>query len=191
MSRSKTLFLASAAALLFAVPGTAGEIVPLGHFDSVGLNGGGHVVLKHGAVQSVTLLKGSTQYTSLKIRHGNDLEIDACNNNCPEHYELEIEIVTPDINAVAINGGGEIQTAGAFPAQGNLDAAVNGGGHIDMHDIDAKSVSAAVNGGGHILVTATASLSAAVQGGGHISYRGNPSVSQAVQGGGSVDRVEN
>jgi hypothetical protein len=184
------LFLAAAACLL-AAPTFAAQSVPLGHFTAVGLRGGGHVVLKYGKTQSITLLKGSMQYTSFRIEHGGSLEIDACNSNCPNHYDLEIEIVSPDIHGVAVEGGGSIEAAGNFPAQGRLDAAVSGGGGIDVRAISASSVSAAVNGGGRIKVAATGSLTAAVNGGGHIAYWGTPQVSQAVSGGGHIDRATN
>jgi len=184
------LFLAAAVCLL-ATPAFAAETVPLGHFNAVGLRGGGHVVLKYGKTQSVTLLKGSTQYTSFKLEQGGSLEIDACNNDCPSHYDLEIEIVSPDIDGVAVEGGGEIEASGNFPGQDRLDAAVSGGGGIDVRAISAASVNAAVNGGGRIKVDATGTLSAAVNGGGHITYWGDPQVNQAVSGGGHIDRAPN
>ena len=175
---------------LFAVPAAAATQVPVPPFNQIQLRGGGHVVLKHGAEQSVTLLKGSTQFTTFTIRNGKELDIDACNANCPHDYDLEIEIVTPDITAAAVQGGGEIDTAGVFPAQGNFAAAVHGGGAIDVHAISAGNVQAAVHGGGSVAVTATGMLMAAVHGGGEITYRGNPQVTQAVAGGGSVGRAE-
>ncbi|MEI9989279.1 MAG: DUF2807 domain-containing protein [Rhizomicrobium sp.] len=187
MTRASLLL---AACCLMAVPATAATVVPVAKFDQVHLRGGGHVVLRHGDVQRVTLLKGSTQFTTFTIRDGKELDIAACNADCPHHYELEIEIVTPDISAAAVDGGGAIDTAGAFPAQGNFAAAVHGGGAIDVHAISAGTVEAAVHGGGSVAVTATAMLTAAVHGGGEITYRGHPQVTQAVAGGGSVERVE-
>lgn len=189
MTRIKTLLLATTTAALFAGPAAAAERVPVGHFDHVLLNGGGHVTIKYGATQSVTILKGSTQFTSFTIRHGNELQINACNDSCPHSYDLDVEIVTPALAAAAINGGGEIDAMGKFPGWNQFTAAVNGGGEMDLSAISAAQATAAVNGGGHILVTATASLTAAVHGGGEISYRGNPQVTQAIQGGGSVDRA--
>ncbi|MEJ0025120.1 MAG: DUF2807 domain-containing protein [Rhizomicrobium sp.] len=183
-----SLFLA--AACLMIAPATAATVVPVAKFRQIHLRGGGHVVLRHGDAQRVTLLKGSTQFTTLTVRNGRELDIDACNANCPQHYDLEIEIVTPDLAGVAIEGGGAIGTQGAFPAQSNLAAAIHGGGEIDVHAISAGTVEAAVHGGGSVAVTATGMLMAAVHGGGAITYRGHPQVTQAVAGGGSVERVE-
>ena len=184
----KLTLAASALLGLLASPAFAATTVPVGHFDSLSLRGGGHVLVKHGASQSVMLLKGSTQYTKFTIRHGNDLEIDACNSDCPHSYDLEIEIVTPELSGAAIEGGGHIEAASGFPNQAEFSAAIDGGGHLDMQAVVADKVSAAVNGGGHIQVDAKRELSAAINGGGSIIYLGDPQVSSAIDGGGSVKR---
>lgn len=186
----KILFCSAAmAALLLAAGGaSAATVVPLAPFKAIGLHGGGDVVLKHGDVQRVTLLKGSTQYTGFTVKEGS-LEIDACNDSCPSNYDLQIEIVSPEIDAVAVHGGGDIKAEGSFPSVSHLAAAVHGGGDIDLRAIPAANVSAAVNGGGDISTTATVSLAAAVNGGGDITYWGNPTVSEAVHGGGDVQHA--
>ena len=183
---SLVLKLATVAVLL-ATPALADTVVPLGSFNRIALHGGGRVTLKHGAVQRVTLIKGSTRHTSFKLRGDGELDIDACDFLCPHHYDLEIEIVSPNIRGAAIDGGGEIRTKGAFPAQSGFAVAVNGGGEIDVRAIRAGSADASVQGGGKILVSATGTLAASVSGGGEIVYRGNPAVTQSIRGGGEVD----
>jgi hypothetical protein len=169
---------------------TSGEVVPVGQFDSVGLHGGGHVVLRYGATERVTLLKGSTQYTHVYVENGHDLRIDTCNDRCPMQYDLEIEIVMPRVSAVAIMGGGHIESAPGFPTQGMITAAVHGGGNIDIRAIDAADATAAVNGGGRIRLHSDKHLTAAVNGGGSIGYWGAAEVTSAVNGGGSVHRED-
>lgn len=188
MSFIKQALAATAILSLFAIPVSA-EVVPVGHFDKIGLEGGGHIVVKYGPTQRVTLLKGSTQYTTFTIRQGNHLEIKACNSDCPHIYDLEIEIVTPRLDSAAIEGGGHIVAASGFPSQDSFDAAVEGGGHIDMQALAADRVEAAIDGGGHIEVTARRTLHAAVDGGGSIVYHGDPHVSSAIDGGGSVNKA--
>jgi len=183
-----------AAAALFVLPllmagaSFAGTDVSVAPFKSIGLRGGGHVILHHGATQHVTLVKGSTQFTRFEIVNGNELQIDACNENCPNHYDLEIDIVSPDIEGVAIQGGGEIESRGTFPKQHKIDAAVSGGGSIDIRAMSVDEVAAAVNGGGDIKTKPAHALRAAVNGGGAISYSGNPQVTSAINGGGSVSK---
>jgi hypothetical protein len=180
------LGLSSAACAAGAGP----ETVAAAHFDAVELQGGGHVVLKHGATQSVRLMKGSTAYTRIHPDpdNPNKLVIEACNSDCPHHYDLEVEIVTPAIGGVAISGGGSITSDGSFPSQHTISAAVHGGGAIDIKAIDAADATAAVECGGVILVRAKDGLTAAVNGGGRIKYWGNPRTTEAIDGGGSVSK---
>lgn len=173
--------------LLLAGSAFAATGVSVAPFKSIQLRGGGHVILRHGAVQHVTLVKGSTQFTRFKI-DGGELTIDICNENCPQHYDLEIEIVSPAIDGLAIQGGGEIESRGDFPKQGKIGAAVNGGGTIDIRAMSAEQVDAVVNGGGDIKTKPVRALHAAVNGGGEIAYWGNPEVALAVNGGGAVTK---
>jgi hypothetical protein len=167
---------------------SAAETVSVPPFRSVELQGGGRITLRPGPEQRVALLNGSTHYTHFHIRHNDQLVIDACNNDCPVHYDLEIEIITPEIQGVALSGGGEIVAERGFARQRELGVAIDGGGEIDVRAIPASSADAAVDGGGDIRLRAERALQAAVNGGGSISYWGNPSVTSAVSGGGSVDR---
>jgi hypothetical protein len=180
-----------AAAALAAAPAiaTAQTLAPLPKFDSVELNGGGDVTIRQGPIQRVTLRSGSTEYSRLEVR-GGKLVIRACGDwHCPRHYDLEVEIETPEIGAAAINGGGYIVAEGAFRPQGAVSAAVRGGGKIDLQAVKASAASAAVHGGGGILLFAQNSLSAEVNGGGSIRYLGQPTVNSSVHGGGSVNPV--
>jgi hypothetical protein len=173
-------------AALLASAASAQTAVPVGHFDSVELRGGGHLVFRYGPQQHVMLVNGSTQYTTFHIDDGHQLVIDACNSNCPMQYDLNIEITTPEIRGVAVDGGGHIEVASGFPAQGRISAAVNGGGRIDTRNISVSEGDAAIEGGGQIDIRASNALNAAVNGGGQIRYAGNPNVSSAINGGGNV-----
>ena len=189
-------FSAALALAAFAAPAPAAAqtVVPVAAFKSIQLRGGGEVRLRHGPVQRVTILEGSTAYTTIALknddrrRNPDQLVIDACNRNCPRNYKLKVEIVTPDLTAAAVAGGGAIRTVGGFPAGDTLAVAVNGGGHIDVRSARTDTVAAAVNGGGTIFAQPRASLAAAIRGGGEIRYWGNPSVVTSVQGGGVVKR---
>jgi hypothetical protein len=185
--------LIATAVMSLSAAAPAAEVVPLPRFQSIELNGGGRVVIRHGAAQRVTILNGSSDYTGIRVvrrsREGsNRLVIQACNARCPQHYILRIEIVTPDVSAVAINGGGEILVDPGFPPEEDLAAAVDGGGAIDLRALPARNVAASVSGGGALLVNARDSLAASINGGGAIRYWGNPTVSSSIDGGGIVRR---
>jgi hypothetical protein len=173
-------------ALLATAPALATELVPLPHFDSVELRGGGNVVVSRGPAERVMITEGSTRFTRFHIDRGQRLVIDACTSDCPHLYRLRIEIQSPQVPDLGVSGGGAITVMGGFAPQRQLSTAVNGGGRIDSRAVEAAAVSAAVNGGGELLVRARSTLSGAVNGGGLVRYWGNPQVSTAIQGGGAV-----
>lgn len=177
-----------ALALAVAAPVVATEVVPVQPFRSVELRGGGDVTLVPGPVQRVTILNGSTRFTHVYMRRDGQLRIDACNEECPQHYDLQVRIESPRAPDVAIAGGGRIVASSGFAPQGRISAAIQGGGLIDVRSVVAADVSAAVSGGGRILVEPRSTLSAAVNGGGDIRYGGDPKVSMAMSGGGDVRR---
>jgi hypothetical protein len=177
-------------ALFTAAPLVAAETVPVPAFRSIQLRGGGNVVVRPGPVQRVTLVEGSSQFTTFRVNRNRQLTIDACNDRCPRHYNLQIVVEVPQAPDLAVMGGGAITASPGFALDNDLAVAVDGGGLIDVRAITAREVSAAVSGGGKILVGRSSDLAAAVHGGGAIRYAGNPQVSTAIAGGGSVERAD-
>jgi hypothetical protein len=184
----RTVLPLFAMAFVASVPALASELVPVPHFDAIGLHGGGTVTVVPGPVQRVTILEGSSRFTRIRLEQERSLRIDTCSADCPRQYRLRIEIQSPRVPVLAVDGGGAISVAGGFAPEGHLVAAVNGGGRIDTRAVDAADVTAAVNGGGNLFVRARSSLTGAVRGGGNVRYWGNPSVTSAIEGGGSVQR---
>jgi hypothetical protein len=173
-------------ALAASVPAVAAEVVPVPPFDAVELRGGGNVVVVPGPQERVTILEGSSRFTHIHVDRPGSLKIDACDRDCPHEYRLRVEIQSPRVPTLAVDGGGDINIAGGFAPERHLTVAVNGGGKIDTRAVDAADVTAAVNGGGDLFVRARSSLTGAVRGGGSVRYWGNPAVTTAVDGGGSV-----
>jgi len=184
MIRSMVPLLAMA--LISSVPALASELVPVPHFNAVELRGGGNVSVIPGPVERVTIAEGSSRFTHIYVERDGQLKIDTCNEDCPHHYRLKVEIQSPRVPTLAISGGGAIDVASGFGAVHELTVAVNGGGHIDTRTVNADVVTAAVNGGGETFVRARTALTGAVRGGGDIRYWGNPTVTSAIDGGGSV-----
>ena len=171
--------------LLASVPAVASELVPVPQFNAVELRGGGSVAVVPGP-QRVTIVEGSSRFTRIHVdRHGS-LKIDVCTAECPRHYRLRVEVQSPRVPTMAVDGGGTIDVAGGFAAQSALTLAVNGGGRIDTRAVNASDVTAAVNGGGQLFVHARSGLTGAVHGGGEIRYWGDPQVTSAIAGGGSI-----
>ena len=174
---------------VISAPALAVETVPVPVFNSMELRGGGDVVLRPGPVQRVTLLDGSSAYTRFRVDGTGKLRIDACNERCPQHYRLRIEIQAPHVPDVGVHGGGSIRAVSGFAAQGEVAAVISGGGEIDLRTVNATTVAAGVNGGGKIMVGPSSTLTAGVNGGGEVRYLGNPQVTSAINGGGTVRPV--
>jgi hypothetical protein len=164
----------------------AQETVPLPAFRSVELRGGGAVVVVPGPVQRVTILEGSSSFTRFRMQRDSSLHIDVCNERCPQHYRLRVQIQSPYVPSLQVTGGGAITAANGFGPQRELAAAVTGGGRIDARAVSANELAAAVQGGGQIFVRSNGTLAASVNGGGEIRYWGHPMVSTAINGGGAV-----
>jgi hypothetical protein len=175
-------------ALAFAVsaPALAIETVAVPAFRAIELRGGGSVTVVPGSAQRVTIVEGSSQFTRIRVERDGKLKIDTCNDRCPQHYRLRIQVQAPRVPDLAVNGGGLISVQSGFGSQPQLNAAVNGGGKVGTRAVDAATVAAAVNGGGELLVRARSNLSAAVNGGGLVRYVGNPRVASVIHGGGLV-----
>jgi hypothetical protein len=171
-----------------ATPAASAEIVAVPAFQSVQLRGGGEVVVRHGPAQRVSLVQGSSGVSRFTVeeRDGGRLVIDACQNRCPRNYKLRVEIVTPTLAGLAINGGGRMTAIGAFPQQRSLALAIRGGGVIDARPVRAGAVSTAINGGGLISTHAVQTLAAAINGGGSVRYWGDPRKTVNINGGGAV-----
>lgn len=182
-------FAAALIAFAGAPPAAAQTPVPVGAFESIELQGGGRVTVRHGSRQSVTLVAGSLETTRFSVDRNGRLEIDACVRNCPG-YELVVEVVTPALDGVGVRGGGSIRAEGAFPARDSLALGISGGGEIDMTAIQASSVAAGIDGGGEIATHARDRLVAGINGGGVVRYRGSPTVTSGIDGGGSVEPIE-
>jgi len=180
--------LASVVVVLFTSSMGAQKTVPLTPFSSVELQDGVHAVLRYGSSQRVTLVKGSLDYTSVKVADGGRLLIDSCALHCPRGYELEIEIVTPDVAGISVNDGGTIQSVGSFPRQTEIQVAVNDGGTIDIRSMSVDTVTASVHSGGRIFTRPQNALSAKVADGGIITYWGDARVSKSIKGGGVVTK---
>lgn len=178
-----TLFVAT------APPARADELVSVPGFHAIGLKDGGSVTVVPAKVQRVIIRSGSTAYSRIEVRRGGSLQIDSCATQCPRDYRLEVEIQTPNVDAIAVSHGGRLRFASGFAAQRDMAAAVSNGGAIDMRSLRVDDVTAAVQSGGAIELGAPATLSAAVNSGGLVRYRGNPQLSMAVSQGGSVERA--
>ncbi|HEX5734124.1 MAG TPA: DUF2807 domain-containing protein [Blastocatellia bacterium] len=176
----------SALVLAVSAPVAAQTEVPVAPFRSVELSGGAVAILRYGPTQRVTLLRGSTDYSRFTIADGGRLVIDKCKSRCPPGYDLEIEIITADINVILATDGGTIQSRGSFPRQAEIGVAIRDGGTIDIRSMALDKVTASVEEGGRIFTMPQSALSASIVNGGEITYWGDARVESSVRQGGVV-----
>jgi hypothetical protein len=173
--------------LVVASSAAAQTVIPVGPFRSIELSHGGKVTVRHGTSPRVTIVSGDARYTRVRVS-GQRLVIENCNPNCPRKYRMRMEVITPELAAVAVSEGGTVEVAGGFPPQAAIDAGVRQGGRIDIRSIDAEAVEATVHSGGLIFTHPRRTLNATVRSGGGITYWGDPRVSESVRDGGVVAR---
>lgn len=185
-------FLAAAcvATLHLGTPAVVGadKNIPVGAFASVEVRNGAHVTLLHGEKRRVTLVQGNLSDSQIRVDKDGRLVIDRCTAGCPRGYKLEVEIVTPEIDALSVTDGGWLRCAGTFPEQASLAAAVESGGTLDLRSMKVNDVSAAIQQGGRILTEPRASLTAAIAQGGAVIYWGRPEIQRSIVHGGVVSR---
>jgi hypothetical protein len=183
--------LAAAATLILATgAAAAGTSLTFPEFTGINVHSGAKVVLHHGAVQRVTVIKGDPGKADLHMT-GNTLDISPCRYwfLCWHAETLEVDIVSPRIDNLEAHGGGSVSAAGDFPKQPSLDVEAHGGGSINARAIPADAVNASAHGGGSIHANALVSIRAEAHGGGSISYAGNPPhVTAKTHGGGAIGR---
>jgi hypothetical protein len=186
MARLLTIAVLSTIALVSS--GAAQTVIPVGYFRSVELHDGGDVILRHGPAQRVTLLAGSLQCTEVRLGKGQRLVIENGKRRCPRHDRLRMEVITPELSAVAVSNGGTVKSVGAFPVQAAIEASVEQGGTIDIRSLAADAVDASVDSGGRIFTTPRETLAASIESGGIIRYWGDGRVRQSVRNGGVVEK---
>jgi|SRR5687767_8622508 len=161
--------------------------VPVAPFRSVELRNGGKVILRHGPIQRVTFLKGRPGSTQVTVSSEDGLVID-CTSKHARGYELEVEIVTPELAGLSVAHGGTIESRGDFLRQAEIGVSIDNGGTIDIRSMSVGSVTASVLSGGRILARPLTVIAATVVDGGTITYWGDARVTQSIEHGGSVTK---
>lgn len=177
----------AAASLALAAPAFAGQVIPVGSFNAVEASDGAHVIIRHGNVQQVTMIEGSTEYSHFDVRDG-VLHLVTCQGwHCPWHYKFKVEVVMPDVKAIDASDGAYIETQGSFPGQRDLAVKATDGGNIDARAIAAANVNAHASDGGNLKIHPRQSMKAHADDGGNIEYWGNPTITTLVaEDGGNV-----
>lgn len=162
----------------------ANAVAPEG-FESIELQGGGIVTVRHGPTRTVTV---TFKNPDRPIRSDGDrLVIAPCSGVCRDKH-IEVDIVTPAVSRLAVTDSGIIHVVGDFPRQAAVAASVTNGGTLDIRWLEADSVSASVSHGGRILARPGRHLAASISDDGNITYWGDATVTSSVQRGDAIVR---
>lgn len=188
------------------VPQSAVE-TNLESFEGVELRGGGDITIRQGASHS---FENTGSANAWEIGVLDDHLILSCPGKCNDWKRqdrtaiitlpnledvalkgggdivIEGEFPNADELNIALMGGGDIKVTGYFPSADEVNIAISGGGDIDAFNVNAKEANIAIKGGGDITVSARDELNVSILGGGDIKYRGNPEISKSILGGGTV-----
>ncbi|GAA0540208.1 hypothetical protein FHS83_003813 [Rhizomicrobium palustre] len=183
MTRIASL-LASAALLTGA--SFAGTDLTLPAFSALNMHAGAHAKVHYGPQQKVTVIRGDMKVARVEVR-GNVLDASACTGFCLGPHELELDIVTPHLDAITAHSGGGVSVDGAYPKQNRLDVTAHSGGSVEATAIAADSVDVTAHSGGSAHVKALTQLKAHAHSGGSVRYEGHPAqIENNTNSGGSV-----
>jgi hypothetical protein len=165
------------------------EPLTLAAFRSVETRNGAHAIVRYGTNQRVSVLKGDPDRTRITVASGGRLIVDKqCRTSCRRGYELEVEIITPELTQITVAQGGWLQSRGSFPRQAEIEVTVDNGGTVDIRSMAAATVTASVTSGGRILTRPLAAMAARVEDGGNITYWGDPRVTRSIERGGVITK---
>ena len=116
--------------------------------------------------------------------------IDKCKSKCPRGYELEVEIVAPDIAGISITEmrGNDRRPGQTFPVGKKSESPSGDGGTIDIRSMTVDSVTALIDRGGRIFTKPQSAMIASVRQGGNVTYWGDVQVTSLVRHGGVVTK---
>ncbi|MBQ9463285.1 MAG: DUF2807 domain-containing protein [Bacteroidales bacterium] len=161
-------------------------------FTEIVLSGSEDIVYRQGGQVSVIL------YTDENLIEYYEIEsLDGClyvkyqaGVSLSPKTESRVEVVAPDMNALRVQGSGDIKVLGPVKSEGEMALSVSGSGDISADAIDAASFRAKVSGSGDIEVDALtcggASLSVNGSGDIDITCRGAGDIEARVNGSGDI-----
>ena len=176
-------------------------------FDRVELRGSANVVVHHGSGRTLTVAGGKTRVDRV-VAHVESGTLVVSERKSDDTLDLSgdsltVTVATPRLNAVKVDGSGDVslpdlrggplqlRVAGSGDVDGHgrldaLDAAVDGSGNITMGDVRVGAAKVNISGSGDADVDAQRTLDAAVSGSGDIGYAGDPTLTQHISGSGDI-----
>jgi hypothetical protein len=162
------------------------ENISVGKFSKIKLENAANVYITTGEPASVefTAYENILEYMDADVI-GDELVIKFKNNiEVSTDEEIRIEITTPVIEKVTLNGVGNFYING--PVQEFLNIDLNGVGNVNAFELAVYQSDIDINGSGNVEIQAKETLNVDINGVGNVYYKGNPDLSYDINGIGNV-----
>jgi len=163
----------------------------LKNFNSIVVNGSADIFLtqeKHFEV-SVRANEEVFKYLDFKVINGVlYIETKDRANIIAETYDITISM--PDIDALTVNGAGDVKVMDGIVCDGDLSVKVNGAGDLSLGEVTVDAMNVIVNGAGDVDIdkVSAKTIAVTVNGAGDVSVSGKADVAFfKVSGAGVVD----
>lgn len=183
------------------------ELRTPGTFDGVSSSGSNRVYITQGQEFRVELRGSSNLINSFETKvRANTLELGYRNASVSDD-DIEVYIIMPEVEFLALTGSGEMSVRGNFPAQDKFNLRISGSGDIELHDeldvknadidvsgsgkaelenLSAENADIDISGSGDVRLSVSGHLRSRISGSGQVFYRGSPEVDSKVSGSGKV-----
>lgn len=160
--------------------------ISLEQFQKVDIAGGGNIFFHFSPSPKVVFRTKNSCENNLRAEvYRSTLSLKSSN---PSNCIVNIHIYTSTIEEIRFKGGGKVKVEKGFPCLKKLTTDLQGGGNLDLTNIQIDSLFADIDGGGRIKAHVAEFLRARTSGGGEIFYKGDPKVQSNFSGGGAVKK---
>lgn len=183
------------------------ETRELAPFNEIELESSADIFVTIGEVQSVTVTTDDNLLDNLKTRvTGSGKLIIDTRKSYRSRIGVRIDIVMPALEAIEVQGSGDIQVfdldgerleidiqgSGDVEIEGRVNELyidIQGSGDVSARRLEARDVEIDIDGSGDVAVMALTSFDGKINGSGDIRYYGNPEyVSTSINGSGTIRR---
>jgi len=177
----------------------------VGAFSAIELEAGATMVVKVGEAPSVRLSGDDNLLKEVRTRVSNGVLTIDLEHSCSFRRGLDIEVTTPSLERLAIEGSGDVRVqglggervkfsiegSGTLRAQGavqELVGSIEGSGDLKLAELDAAKAELSIEGSGAIEVRVAQALHYSIEGSGSIRYSGAAELAGKVDGSGSIEK---
>ena len=116
-------------------------------FDAIEVNGNADVTFTQADAFEVTVRTQENvfEYLDYKVE-GTKLVIEAKDRRTIRAEEYEVSVKAPQLQAIEVNGAGDIKIPAGLRMEGDVKVEINGAGDIDMTGLVCKNLNISANG---------------------------------------------